>query len=83
MEFHGLTPENSQGAPLFISGAEGATRVNVESKLRQEDLSPSVAISKLQSALVPTSATTRPLPGKCKDTHDHRSAHALAITIET
>lgn len=77
LRFHGLTPSSRH---IYIDGSESATRVDVRSDLRNEEISPSGSLTTWRQTILPTDFKLRPLDSRRDRLPDDRQVYAANLT---
>ncbi|MGB0583251.1 MAG: tripeptidyl peptidase II, partial [Limisphaerales bacterium] len=77
LRFHGLTPSSRH---IYVDGSESATRVDVRSDLRNEEISPSGSLTTWRQTMLPADFKLRPLDGRRDRLPNDRQIYAADLT---
>lgn len=79
LTFHGIVPDREQ---IFLDGSELMTRVNIETPLRKEQVSPRGSLTKWRKPIRPSKAELRPLDGQRDKLPEERQIYELVLTYD-
>ena len=77
LRFHGLTPSSRH---VYIDGSESATRVDVRSDLRNEEISPTGSLTTWRQTILPSDFKLQPLDSRRDRLPEDRQIYAANLT---